>query len=89
MAAKRDPGSMVSLRFASQDELNDAILRVKSNATPAYDKGKVVWLDYARTPEQNKPARMIHRAHEQIEAVFLGKGINKKVDKYPRDRRMG
>ena len=31
---------------------------------------------------------MIHRAHEQIEAVFLHKGNKKKVEKIPRDRRI-
>jgi len=88
LSATRDPGSMVTLRFVSQQVLDDSILRVRSRKAPAYDSGKAVWLDHALTPEQTRPVKMIHRAHEQIEAVFLSKGIKKKVEKYVRDRRI-
>ena len=88
VAAKRDPGSMVSVRFVSQDALEEAKQRLFCQRVPAYDTGKPVWLDFARTAEENKPVKMIHRAHEQIGVFFTNKGISKKLEKFPRDRRI-
>ena len=83
----------VSLFYAAPkadyaSRLEDAKQKLWTQKSPAYDTGKPVWLDFARTPEENKPVRMIHRAHEQLEAIFLNKGITKKVEKFPRDRRI-
>ena len=79
--APRDPGSIVSLVFTGPHKLQEARLAVKCSK---YSHGsRTIWLDAAKTREELRPARLVHRAAEAILNLENGLSENdrRKVEK--------
>ena len=77
IAAKyRGKGSSCEVIFTSADLLALARIKVKA-ARKEYVEGRSVWLDVAKTREENAPNRMFHRVHDYLQNMHASKGIEK------------
>ena len=82
LSAKRDPGSIVNLRFNAESDLEDAKMCVRAAAKSWLDSGKRAWLDNMKSTQERKPAILIHRASDLANQILQKKGgVVKEVEK--------
>ena len=66
--SSRDKSSSVDIFFKTERDLKVSGLMVRAQQIRCPGARTTAWLEPKRTREENKPARMTHRAHEAAEA---------------------
>ena len=79
-------GSSCQLVFRSMALLDEAAARVRSHPISPENNARTVTLSVKRSVAENRPARLIHRAHECLSAHCSAPLSAEKLVKYPYDR---
>ena len=75
-------GSSVDLMFMSADQLQESRLAVRA-LKKTYSNDRKVWLDVKNTDAENRPARLMHRAHDCLTDIESSRSDKKVIKKDP------
>ena len=83
-------GSAAVLTFASHALLQRARRKLDSMqlVVDTLDTKRVVWLDAKKERSETRPARLVHRAHEALSELELGRSDPIQIDKDLRGKRI-